>query len=89
MKKSKKPQKSTPSPEVDEACRNPEPDNDGTTDTPEVQAATDLFEQGLIARGEAVPPSADGTIPAHATHKLIPKKPGDPPEPKRDKFRAY
>ena len=64
----------------------PELDSSHEFDTPETWAAKKLYVSGLVARGEAVPESEDGTTPSNVTHTIVEQKPGEIPIVKRNKF---
>jgi hypothetical protein len=51
-------------------------------DTPERMA----FVRGLIARGEAARPNADGSLPKGATHEIIGETQGGLPLVRRRRF---
>jgi hypothetical protein len=50
----------------------------------QIKAAKEKFEQGILARGEAVP--AGQSLPPGATHEIVQPTDGGPPVLKRKRF---
>ncbi len=47
------------------------------------------FVRDLLIRGEAAEPSADGELPAGATHKIVETNDEEPPQVERERFSIY
>ena len=47
------------------------------------------FVQDLVARGDAVPPAADGSLPSGATHEVVGKQADGTPVVRRKRFSAF
>ena len=47
------------------------------------------FVQGLVARGEAVPPVPDGSLPPGTTHEVVGKQADGTPVVRRKRFSAF
>jgi hypothetical protein len=45
--------------------------------------------QDLVARGEAVPPAPDGSLPPGATHEVVGKEADGTPVVRRKRFSAF
>jgi hypothetical protein len=56
------------------------------TSRPQVDAARQKFEKGVVARGEAV--EAGQPLPAGATHEIVGRRPDGTPLLKRKRFSA-